>query len=59
MKTVSDEAFFKILDSYIDQIDEVVSPATLLTLENISSDTNPEEMCVDDFDDFIEDESQD
>ena len=55
MKPVSEKAFCKILDSYIVQIDEVVSPATLLTLENISSDTNPEEMCVDDFDDFIED----
>ena len=49
MKPVSEEAFCKILDSYIVQIVEVVSPATLLTLENISSDTNPEEMCVDDF----------
>ena len=58
-RPISDKAFYEILKSYHMQmwygnIREVVTPATIKTLENISLDTNPENCVLDDFDNFIE-----
>ena len=58
-RPISDKAFYEILKSYHMQmwrgnIREVVTTATIKTLENISLDTNPENCALEDFDDFIE-----
>ena len=61
MRPISDKAFYEILKSYHPQmwygnIRQVVSPATIKTLENISTDTDPENYALEDFDDFIEEQ---
>ena len=55
MKPVSDSAFSVILESYLEAIHEYISNATELTLENIISDTNPDNYELTDFKDFTED----
>ena len=61
MKPVSEEAFFKILQSYHLQlwhgdIRKVLYPATILTLVNIAMNTSPDVLDPDDFDDFIDEQ---
>ena len=58
-KPVSHEAFSNILESYTEKlwhgdIRKVLTVASLLTLENISSDTDPNMFELSDFDNFIE-----
>ena len=55
MKPVSDSAFTVILESYLEAIHEYISNATELTLENIISDTNPDNYELTDFNDFTDD----
>ena len=61
MRPISDKAFYEILKSYHQQmwygnIREVVTPATIITLQNISSDIDPEIFELNDFENFIEDQ---
>ena len=58
-RPVSEEAFSRILESYAAQlwhgdIRKVLTPASILSLENISSDTDPDKFMLSDFDNFIE-----
>ena len=55
MKPVSESAFSVILESYLEAIHEYISNATELTLENIISDTNPDNYVLTDFNDFTDD----
>ena len=55
MKPVSESAFSVILESYLEAIHEYISNATELTLENIISDTNPDNYELTDFNDFTDD----
>ena len=59
VRPISHEAFSRILESYAAQlwhgdIRKVLTPASILTLENISSDTDPDMFMLSDFDNFIE-----
>lgn len=58
-RPVTEEVFSRILESYAAQlwhgdIRKVLTPASILSLENISSDTDPDMFMLSDFDDFIE-----
>lgn len=60
-RPVTEEAFFKILQSYHLQlwngdIRKVLYPATIQTLVNIGTDTDPNAFHPDDFDDFIDEQ---
>ena len=51
---VSESAFYKVLDAFIEKLFEVVSPATVITLQNILCDIDPEIYDMNDFENFVE-----